>query len=909
MIEIPRDAMGSMVNPIDALFRPRSIAVIGATDKPHKRGASVLVNLMANECGATVYPVNPQHPTVFDQVCYPSILDVPGRVDLAVIATPASAISESIGQCIAAKVRAAIGLASTFRERGPDGGSVDDVVLERARAAGLRILLPNYLGLMSPGLNVTFAKTSAGPGSVAFASQSGSICASILDWSLTQGFGLSAFISMGSMLDVGWGDVIGFLGDDPRTKSIVLCMESVGDARAFVSAARAVAQTKPIIVIKAGRTEAAPKAAASHTGMLTDSDEVIDAALRRCGVLRVETIEELFAMADVLAKQPRPRGSRLAIVTNAGGAAVLAVDALMKGGGQSASLDESTLDQLDVQLAPFWSRANPIDIHGDATSEDFAKAVEIAAADSGNDGILVLFSPLAGHGGTEVAQRVATFARLPHKPILASWMGGNGVAGGADVLERAGIPTFGFPDAAARIFNYMWRYDANLLALFETPTALPEDLAPDRATVSAVFAQARADGRTVLTAAESARLLEAYEIASLPTRVATTPQAAVDAAESFGFPVAVKLRSDIVLHKADVGDIRLSVRDADGVAQAFAEIAAAARAEAEPGAFQGVAVQPMIATEDGYNLILGSSVDPQFGPVLLFGYGGRLGEILGDQALGLPPLNETLARRMIEGTRISKALANARGRRGVDRGALAQLLVRFSALVVDQPRIKELDINPFFATRDSFVALDTRVVLHPFEIIDDALPRPAIRPYPSQYVGTCSLPDGTVLTVRPIRPEDEPLMRPFHEKISDQSVYTRYMHAFRLSGRIAHEYLSRMCFIDYLREMALVALHTNAVGEPEIVGVGRLLMERNRNEAEFAVLVTDEFQRRGMGTELLRQLVEIGRKEHIARIVGYILSSNSAMLHACKHLGFHHEHELGDPTVRSIIDLQNTAPG
>jgi acetyltransferase len=906
MIEVPRDAMGLMVNPIDALFRPSSIAVIGATDKPPKRGAGVLVNLMTNSGGATVYPVNPQHATVFDRTCYPSILDVPGRVDLAVIATHPSAIPEIIGQCIQAKVRAAIGLASTFRERGPDdGGLLESAVLEQARAAGLRILGPNSLGLMLPGLNATFAKTAARPGTVAFASQSASLCASILDWSLTQGFGLSAFISMGSMLDVGWGDVIGYLGDDPRTKSIVLFMESVDNARSFISAARAVAQTKPIIVIKAGRTEAAAKAAATHTGQLTGSDEVLDAALRRCGVLRVETIEELFAMADVLAKQPRPRGSRLAIVTNAGGAAVLAVDALIEGGGQTASLDESTLGQLDVQLAPSWSRANPIDIHGDATSEDYAKAVEIAAADSGNDGILVTFSPQAGHGGTEVAQRVSTFAKLPHKPILASWMGGAGVADGAEVLERAGIPTFGFPDHAARIFNYMWRYDANLLALFETPAALPEELAPDRAAVSAVFAQARADGRTVLTAAESARLLQAYEISSVPTRVATTPQAAVDAAESFGFPVAVKLRSDTALHKADVGGIRLSVRDADGVMQAFADIAAAAtRDEADPGAFQGVVVQPMIATEDGYNLILGSSVDPQFGPVLLFGYGGRLVEILRDQGLGLPPLNETLARRMIEGTRISKALANMRGRRGVDKGALAQLLVRFSAMIVDQPRIKELDINPFFATRNSFVALDTRVVLHPFEIADEALPRPAIRPYPSQYVGTCSLPDGTVFTVRPIRPEDEPLMRPFHEKISDQSVYTRYTYAFRLSGRIAHEYLSRMCFIDYLREMALVALHANAAGEPEIVGVGRLLMERNRNEAEFAVLITDEFQGRGMGTELLRQLVEIGRKEHVARIVGYILSTNSAMLHACKHLGFHHEHELGDPMVRSIIDLR-----
>jgi acetyltransferase len=905
MIEASRDAMGSMVNPIEALFRPRRIAVIGATDKAPKRGASVLINLMTNSSGAMVYPVNPQHATVFDRVCYPSIADVPGRVDLAVIATNATLVPEIISECIEARVRAAVGLASAFRERGPEAGSLDNALLARARAAGLRILGPNSLGLMLPGigLNATFAKTSPSPGTVAFASQSASLCASILDWSLTQRFGLSALISMGSMLDVGWGDIIGFLGDDSRTKSIVLFMESVGDARSFLSAARAVAQSKPIIVIKAGRSEAAAKAAASHTGKLTGSDEVLDAAFRRCGVLRVETIRQLFAMAEVLAKQPRPRGNRLAIVTNAGGAAVLAEDALVEGGGQAAALEDSTVDRLSVRLGPSWSHANPIDLHGDATSEDFAKAVEIVAADSGNDGILVTFSPQGGHGAAEVAQRLLPFAKLSRKPILASWMGGAGVGDGAEMLERAGIPTFAFPDDAAHIFNFMWRYDANLRALFETPGALPEELKPDRARVRSIFAQARADGRTVLTAAQSMGLLDSYEISSVPTHLAATARAAVDAAEAFGFPVAVKLQSDTVLHKTSVGGVRLNVPDRVGVARAFDEIAAAARVEAGPESFGGVVVQPMIATEDGYNLILGSSVDPQFGPVLLFGYGGGLVEILRDRALGLPPLNETLARRMIDRTRVAKALADTRGRRGVDISALAQLLVRFSALIVDQPRIKELDINPVFAFRDRFVALDTRVVLHPFEIADDALPRSAIRPYPSQYAGTCTLPDGAVITVRPIRPEDEPLMRPFHAKLSEQSVYTRYTYAFRLSDRVSHEYLARMCFIDYLREMALVALVTDAAGEQEVVGAAQLLMERTANEAEFAVLVCDEFQRRGLGTELLRRLVEIGRSEHIDRIVGYILSSNSAMLHACKHLGFHHEHEFGDTMVRSIIDL------
>ena len=483
-----------------------------------------------------------------------------------------------------------------------------------------------------------------------------------------------------------------------------------------------------------------------------------------------------------------------------------------------------------------------------------------------------------------MAQRLIPFAKLPHKPILASWMGGADVADGSGVLERAGIPTFGFPDAAARIFNYMWRYDANLLALFETPAALPEELAPDRAA-SAPCSHGRGPTGGRSSRRQNRCVCSRRTRFQVSRRGSRHPEAAVAAAESFGFPVAVKLRSDTILHKAAVGGIRLNVRDADGVAQRIRRYRCGGPRRSRPGAFGGVVVQPIIATEEGYNLILGSSIDPQFGPVLLFGYGGGLVEFIRDQALGLPPLNEALARQMIARTRVAEALADKRSRRGVDIGALAQLLVRFSAMIVDQPRIKELDINPVFAVRNRFVALDTRVVLHPFTRADAALPRSAIRPYPSQYAGTCTLPDGTFITVRPIRPEDEPLMRPFHAKLSDQSVYTRYTYAFRASERTAHDYLSRMCFIDYLREMALVALITNAAGEQEIVGAAQLLMERNRNEAEFALLISDELQRRGWGPSCCANSSRSGGSEHVSRIVGYILTTNIPMLHACKHLG------------------------
>jgi acetyltransferase len=897
--------MGTTPYPIDAFFRPRSVAVIGATDTLGAAGRSVLVNLMTSSFGGTVYPVNPHHASVLGRTSYPSVKDVPGKVDLAVIATPADSVPDVITECVEKGVRAAIVLTAGFRESGPDGAALELEILRRARTGKLRVLGPNCLGVMCPvtGLNASFAREVARPGTVGFASQSGALCTSILDWSLSQQFGFSAFISMGSMLDVGWGDVIYHFGDDPRTKSILLYMETVGDARSFLSAAREVALTKPIILIKAGRTPAAAKAAASHTGALTGSDAVLDAAFERCGLLRVESIEELFSMADVLAKQPRPAGKRLAIVTNAGGPAVLATDALVAGKGETAALSDATIEALDELLPPQWSHGDPVDVLGDASAERYAKAVELLAADPENDALLVTYAPQGAASGVEVAELVKKLAKVPRKPILAAWMGGTEVAAGAEILERAGIPTFAYPDDAARIFNLMWRYDANLRALLETPTLQPDEGAPNRALARALFSKALAEGRTLLSTAESKQLLEAYDIPTVSTFIAMTPEAAVAAADSVGYPVAVKIHSKVIVHKTDVGGVILRVADADGVKLAFEQLATALGAVLGSGGFEGVTVQPMIAAEDGYELIFGSSQDEQFGPVLLFGYGGQLVEVFRDRALGLPPLTVTLARRMIESTRICKALEGVRGRRPIDVEALAQCLVRFGELIVDQPRIKEIDINPLLATPDRLVALDARVQLHAAEIPDDVLPRTAIRPYPAQYEGSWIARDGTPLVIRPIRPEDEPLMRAFHGKLSDESVYLRYAHAVRLSDRISHERLARLCFIDYAHEMALVVLRTAASGERELLAVGRLVMEHVRNEAEFALLIADSFQGRGLGTELLRRLVEIGRKERVGRIVGYILADNMSMLDVCRRLGFHHEHEIGDPMVQSVIDL------
>ncbi len=890
---------------LDAIFAPRTVAVIGASETPGSVGRNLTRNLIASPFGGRVYAVNPHRASVLGLEAYPTIAAVPEPVDLAVVATPAATVPGVIAECARAGVRGAIIISAGFKEIGPAGAALEQQVLEAARGSGLRLVGPNCLGVMNPrtGLNATFATAMARPGPVGFLSQSGALCTAVLDWSLRENVGFSAFVSVGSMLDVDWGDLIAYLGDDGRTQSIVIYMETIGDARAFLSAAREVALAKPIIVIKPGRTEAAARAAASHTGALTGRDDVLDAAFRRSGVLRVDTIAELFHMAETLGKQPRPRGPRLAIVTNAGGPAVLATDALLGSGGALAELSAETLAGLDALLPPHWSHGNPVDVLGDADSERYARAVELVARDPGSDGLLVILAPQAMTDPTQTAERLRSLASIPGKPLLASWMGGADVAAGEAILNRASVPTFAYPDTAARIFSYMWRYTENLRALYETPVLAEEgDGAPDRDAAALIIAGALKRKRVLLTEAESKQLLAAYGLPTVPTRVARTADEAVRAAADLGFPVAVKLHSETITHKSDVGGVQLDVRDADGVRRAFEAIRAAVAERAGPGHFLGVTVQPMVA-RDGYELIVGASVDEQFGPVLLFGAGGTLVEVLRDRAVGLPPLTSTLARRLMERTRIFAALQGVRGRAPVDLGRLEQLLVRASQLVVEQPRLRELDINPLLASAAGLLALDARVVLHGPDVPDAALPRPAIRPYPRQYDRPWRAPDGVTLRIRPIRPEDEPLMAAFHATLSDRSVYLRYLHPVPLGQRTAHERLARICFVDYDREMVLVAERPDAGGR-EILGVGRLSRLHGRPEAEFALLVSDRFQGRGLGTELLRRLIAIGREEGLERIVGYISAENQTMLRLAREVGFQTGRSAWDPAiVEARLDL------
>ncbi len=876
--------------PLDGIFAPKCVAVIGATERHRSVGRTVLTNLMNGGLAGKIYPVNPIQQFILGVKAYPNVGALPEVPDLAVIITPPKSVLGIIKECAAAGIRGVIIISAGFKETGAEGAALEQEILAEARRGGIRIVGPNCLGVMVPAmkLNATFAADMARPGSVAFISQSGALCTAVLDWSLRENVGFSAFVSLGSMLDVGWGDLIYHLGADPNTRSIVIYMETIGDARAFLSAAREVALTKPIIVIKPGRTEAAAKAAASHTGSLTGSDEVLQAAFQRVGVLRVDTISELFDMAEVLAKQPRPHGPRLTIVTNAGGPAVLATDMLIGSGAQLADLTPETMTSLNQILPPTWSHNNPVDIIGDAGPELYAKAVDIVAKDPNTDGLLVILTPQAMTDPTATAEELKPFANIAGKPVIASWMGAGQVEAGEKILNDANIPTFKYPDRAAKAFYYMWRYSENLRSLYETPAAAADNGQGyiDRAQAEKIISEVRLAGRTILTEVESKSLLAAYGLPVVETHIARTEMDAVKEAARLGFPVVLKLHSETITHKTDVGGVQLNLRTASAVRRAWKSIQTAVTKKAGAEYFLGVTVQPMIKL-DGYELIVGSSVDLQFGPVLLFGTGGQLVEVFKDRALGLPPLNATLARRLMERTKIFTALKGVRGRKSANLAALEQLLVRFSQLVVEQPWIAEVDINPLLVTPERIYALDGRVVLHDPKTPEEKLPRPAIRPYPAQYVTPWKLKNKTPVIIRPIKPEDEPLMVKFHETLSAESVYHRYFAELKLSQRVTHERLTRICFNDYDREIALVAerkLAENSGGE--IIGVGRLSKSSQANDAEFAMLISDAWQRQGLGAELLKRLVEVGRAEKLERLTGQVLAENHAMQRLCKKLGF-----------------------
>jgi len=885
---------------LNAFFNPKSVAVVGATDREGSVGRMIMENLKNDVYKGEIFPVNPKRISILGLTCYSTIADLPKPPELTVIVTPANSVPSLVQACADKGCKSIIIISAGFKEIGATGIALEKDIMDIATKHKIRIIGPNCLGVMRPksGLNATFADGMAKPGSVAFISQSGAMCTAILDWSRRENVGFSAFVSIGSMLDVSWGDLLHHLGNDAQTKSIVLYMESIGDARGFMSAAREVSLSKPIIVIKAGSTEAAAKAAASHTGSLAGSFDVLRTAFRRVGVMRVERISELFNMADILSKQPRPRGKRLAIITNAGGPGVLATDALIQQGGALSELSPETVEALNSFLPAHWSHANPIDILGDATPETFAKTLEVVSKDPNTDGLLVVLTPQAMTDPTASAKVMVKYAKLPQKPVLAAWMGGEKVAEGHEILNQAGIPVFEYPDTAAQHFVMMYRYFRRLESLYQTPRFAidSEDMLHEKAAVREMIDQACTQNREILTESEAKQILAAYGIPTVPTFVAKTEEEAVSRANSLGYPVVLKLHSHTITHKTDVGGVKLNLRDAESVRHSYQNIRSAVPEEA----FDGVAVQPMVRL-DGYELILGASEDVQFGPVLLFGAGGTLVEVFKDRALGLPPLNTTLAKHMIEQTKISAALKGIRGKPPVDIEELQELMVRFSQLVTEQRRIKEIDINPLLATADGFVALDARVVLHPAGLPDAALPRPAIRPYPTQYVSSQILKTGEQVIVRPIMAEDEPLIAVFHQHLSERSVYMRYFQSLNLSQRTHHDRLIRVAHVDYSREMALVMEHEKADGTPEILAIGRLSVVGDSGDAEFSMLIRDDFQRSGIGTKLLSELVAIARAEGMQRVIAEILPENRGMQRVCEKVGFDLNYDPEAQVVHAAI--------
>ena len=883
------------------MFTPESVAVIGATEASGSIGRALMENLKSYH--GLLYPVSLKRDTILGVPAFPKIGAVPDHVDLAIIATPAATVPEVVQECAEAGVTGAIIVSAGFKECGSFGAKLEEAII--ARRGRMRIIGPNCLGVMIPrlDLNATFAPRLAKDGHLAFVSQSGALCSSVLDWSLREGVGFSGFFSVGSMADVNWGDFIYYLADDWHTGSILIYMESVGNARSFFSAAREVALTKPIIVLKVGRTSLGAKAVMSHTGAPAGSDEVFDAAFQRAGILRVNTVDELFGMAEVLGKQPRPHGSRLAIVTNGGGPGALAADALIEGNGSLANLSDQTIETLNNLLPPFWSRSNPVDLVGDAKANQYAAAVDALIKDPNNDALLIILTPQATAEPTATAERLKSLISTRQKPILACWMGGNAVAEAEALLNASGVPTFDHPDAAARAFCLMAQYSSNLRALYETPVLLtgsPEE--SRREQVETILREVREAGRTLLTQVEAKEILSSYGIPVVEIRLAKNEAEAVAFLHS---PVVLKGDSEVARDKGTADQVKFDSRSPAEVRTAYRSIQKQVGNLTDPDAFQALTIQPMVSS-DGVELILAKRIDPNFGPIILFGAGGPLVEVWCDRAIGLPPLNVTLAKRLMERTHIYAALNGGAGRPQADLDALEKLLIRFSQLVAEQPLIKEIDVNPLLASPRGVMVLDARMILSEPDQPAASLSELVIRPYPMQYVREWKLADGTPVFIRPIRPEDEPLTVDFHKSLSEETAHLRYFGFIKGEALISHERLVQICYSDYDREINLVAERIQpGWNQRQIIAIARLIKSYGVNEAEFAMVISDDWQGKGLGTKLLRDLLEIGCTEGLERIVGYVLPENYVMQRICRKQGFEVKFDSSRDVFKAEIELRS----
>lgn len=916
---------------LDLLFNPRSVAVIGASNRAGSLGAVLTRKLLEGGLDGPIMPVNPKYTHIQSIPAYPDIAALPAAPDLAVIATPPDTVPGLIAELGAAGTRAAIVITAGFSDG--KGATLKKAMLDAARPHLLRIVGPNCLGVLAPpaGLNASFGHIAPGKGHLAFVTQSGAILTSIIDWAAERELGFSHLVSLGDMSDVDFGDMLDYLANDANTHAILLYVEAITQPRKFMSAARAAARSKPVIVVKAGRFAESAAAATSHTGALAGTDAVYDAAFRRAGMLRVYELSELFDAAETLGRTAHPGGDRLTILTNGGGLGVMATDALMEQGGQLAVLPDEAIRELNAVLPATWSGANPVDIIGDAPQARYAKALEILLESDHQDAILVLNAPTAIASSLDAARAVvetmraapgAAASKEPHRPvisghhaptILTSWVGGARARDAARLFADNGVPTFSTPAAAVRGFMHLATWRRNQILLLETPPSLPEEFDPDTAAARAQVADLLAHGAEWLDAIAAKRLLATYDIPIAVTLAAATPAEAAAAASRLGGPVALKILSPDITHKTDVGGVRLNLADPVAVEAAAADMQAHIAATVPEARLDGFMVEQMIARPGAYELIAGMTTDRQFGPVILFGQGGTAVEVSDDKTLALPPLNLRLARSMIEQTRIYRQLRGFRGLPAVDIDAIALTLIKLAQLIADVPEIQEIDINPLLADADGVVALDARVRLAPVPAAASATggtpgsaDRLAIRPYPKELEEEITAGDETFL-LRPIVPEDEPALQAAFTRLTQEEVRFRFTVPRK---SLPYVDAARFTQIDYDREMAFVLTQRGVRAGGEIFGVARLHADPDNECAEYAIIVRKEFTGRGLGVLLMNRLVAYARARGTAEIFGYVLGDNHRMLDICAEIGFSRTTLPDDPAVfRVSLSLRDRAAG
>lgn len=885
---------------LDSLFKPSSVALVGASKEPGSVGAALAHNLFNAGFDGPIMPVNPHHRAIEGVLTYSDAASLPESPELVVIATPPPSVPGLIGEFADRGAKAAVVITAGFGEGGDkSGGKLRQAMLDAARPRLLRIVGPNCLGVMAPGvgLNASFAHLQPAVGNLAFVAQSGAILTSVLDWASARGIGFSHFVSLGDMSDVDFGDMLDYLGHDGGVRGILLYVEAVSDARKFISAARTAARLKPVIVVKSGRTAAGARAAASHTGALAGGDAVYDAAFRRAGMLRVYDLGSLFGAVETLGMGRLPKGDRLGIISNGGGIAVMATDSLVDYGGRLAELDGETVAKLDTVLPPTWSHGNPVDIIGDAPPERYAKALEILLTDSGTDAVLVLNCPVATVSSSEAAEAVIAAVEGKRTAcVLTSWLGENAAREARRLFAEHRVPTYYTPERAVRAFLDMINYQRNQEALTQTPPSIPETFRPDQQAAQRMIAAAVEAGREWLTEPEAKAVLAAYGIPTVPTHTAPDPHAAAAEAAKLAVPVAIKILSPDITHKTDVGGVALDLHAPAAVQQAAEAMLDRVRKACPKARIDGFTVQPMVQRPGAIELIVGVAQDPQFGPVILFGSGGIEVEVVSDTALALPPLNLHLANEVMRRTRVYRLLKGYRGRPPAALDEIALTLVKVSQMVVDLAEMVELDINPLLADEFGVIAIDARIRVRRSEV--PAAARLAIRPYPGELEEQLALPDGRPVVLRPVRPEDEPRVYEMFAKMSPEDLRLRFFAPQKLLSR---SMALRLTQIDYDREMALVLAEPGPAGKSRLFGGVRIVADPDGNSAEFSISVRSDMSGQGLGRLLMEKIIAYARRRGLNEIFGSVLRENTRMRKLCRDFGFA---EGADPDDPAIVDVR-----